>query len=125
MTTSTVFSAEPSRRVAYASNLRWRIVWRRIGIREQSFREIARSLNVSLGTAFNVFKIFKDTGDVEPKHREYPGFIMTERAAATILAIVFENPILHLNEITQKIYEYIQMKGYLHLLFASSCTSMA
>ena len=100
-----MFSAEPSRRVAYASDLRWRIVWRRIGM-EQSFREIARSLNVSVGTAFNVFKIFKDTGDVEPKHREYPGFIVTERVAATILAIVFENPILYLNEITQKIYEY-------------------
>ena len=105
MTTSTMFSAEPSRRVAYASDLRWRIVWRRIGM-EQSFREIARSLNVSVGTAFNVFKIFKETGDVEPKHREYPGFIVTERVAATILAIVFENPILYLNEITQKIYEY-------------------
>ena len=44
-------------------------VWRRIGM-EQSFRKIAHSLNASVGTAF-VFKIFKDTGDVEPKHREY------------------------------------------------------
>ena len=62
---------------------------------EQSFREIARSLNVSVGTVVNVFKIFKDTRDVEPKHKEYPGFIVTERIAATILAIiVLENPIL-------------------------------
>ena len=63
-------------------------MWRRIGM-EQSFRDIACSLNVSVGTAFNVFKIFKDTGDVESKHREYPGLTVTERIASTILAIVF------------------------------------
>ena len=37
-----MFSAEPCRRVAYSSDLRWRIVWRRIGL-EQSFRDIAQS----------------------------------------------------------------------------------
>jgi hypothetical protein len=70
------------------------------------FSRIARSLNMSVGTAFTVFKIFKDTGDVEPKHMEYHGFSVTERVAATILAIVFENSTLYLNEMTQKIFEY-------------------
>ena len=98
-----MFSAEPCRQVAYASDLRLRIVWRRIGM-EQSFCDIASSLNVSVGTAY-VFKIFKETGDVEPKHREYTGVNVTDRVAATILAIIFENPTLYLNEITQKIYE--------------------
>ena len=31
---------------------------------------------------------------------------VTERIASTILLVVFENPNLYLNEITQKIYEY-------------------
>lgn len=82
-----MFSAEPCRWVAYASDLRWRIVWCHIGM-EQSFHDIARSLNMSVGTAFNVFEIFKDTGDVEPKHREYPGFAVTQRVESTILAII-------------------------------------
>ena len=104
-----MFSVEPCRRVPYASDLCWRMVWRRIGM-EQSFRDIAHSLNVSIGTAFNVFKIFKDTGDVEPKHREYSGFLATDRIASTILAIIFENSNLYLNEITHKIYEYTNVK---------------
>ena len=56
---------------------------------EQSFCDFAHSLNVSVGTAFNVFKIFKDTGDVESKQREYPGLTVTERIASTILAVIF------------------------------------
>ena len=68
-----------------------------------SFRDIASSLNVSVGTAFNVFKIFSETGDIDPKHREYSAFV-TDRMAMVILAIIFENPSLYLKEITQKMY---------------------
>ena len=59
---------------------------------EQSFRDIAHSLNISVGTAFNIFKIFEETGDVDPKKREYSGHIVTDRVATMILAIIFENP---------------------------------
>ena len=77
------------------SDLRWRIVWRRIGL-EQSFRDIAQSLNISVGTAFNIFKIFEETGDVDPKRREYSGFIVADRISTIILAIIFD---LYLKEI--------------------------
>ena len=73
---------------------------------EQSFRDIARSLNISVGTAFNILKIFEETGDVDPKKREYSGYIVTDRVATMILAIIFENPNLYLKEVTQKIYDY-------------------
>ena len=73
---------------------------------EQSFRDIARSLNVSVRTAYNIFKLFEETGNVDPKHREYSGYTVTDRIATMILAIIFENPSLYLQEVTQKIYEY-------------------
>ena len=69
-----------------------------------SFRDIASSLNISVRTAFNVFKFFSETGDIDPKHREYSGFIVTDRMAMVILAVTFENPSLYLKEITQKMY---------------------
>ena len=47
-------SAEPERCAPYSSDLRWRIVWQCRGM-ERSLRTIAESLNISLGTAFNVF----------------------------------------------------------------------
>ena len=73
---------------------------------EQSFRDIARSLNVSVGTAFNILKLFKETGDVDPQKREYSGHIVTDRVTTMILAIIFENPSLYLKEMTQQVYDY-------------------
>lgn len=102
-------SAEPCRHAPYSADLRWRIVWRRIGM-EQNFRDIARCLNVSVGTAYNTFKLFKETGNVDPKHREYVGLTVTDRMVTLILAIVFENPNLYLQEITRMIYDYKNVK---------------
>lgn len=59
-------SAEPGRKAAYAADLRWRIVWQRIGM-ELSYRTIAANLNVALGTVHNVNRRFIETGDVMPK----------------------------------------------------------
>ena len=74
--------------VPYSADLLWRIVWHRIGM-EQSFRDMAHTLNISVGTAFNIFKIF-ETGNIDPKKRS--GYIVTDRIATMILAIIFENP---------------------------------
>ena len=102
-----MFSAEPCRRAPYSADLRWRIVWRRIGM-EQSYRDIAQSqsLNVSTGTAFNIVKIFEETGDVDFKHREYSVQIITDRIAMMIVAIIFESLSLYLKEVVQKIYDF-------------------
>ena len=58
--------AEPFRKAPYSLNLRWRVTWQRIGM-ELSYRKIATNLNISLGTAHNIFLLFYDTGDVTPK----------------------------------------------------------
>ena len=71
-------------RAPYSSDLRWRIVWQRIGM-EHSFRTITQRLNISLGTAFNVFKTFEATGEIEPKHRKYSGSIVD---SSTVFLIV-------------------------------------
>ena len=74
-------SCEPRRRAPYSADLRWRIVWQRIGM-EQDFRSIASNLNISVGTAFGIYKIFEDTGNVDPKVREYTG-ITTDKTCAS------------------------------------------
>ena len=59
-------SAEPGRKTAYAADLRWRIVWQRIGM-ELSYRSIAANLNVAVGTVHHIYRRFIETGDVLPK----------------------------------------------------------
>ena len=61
-------SAEPGRKAPYSVDLRWRIVWQRIGINFE-FRKIACNLNVSLGTVYNIYKQFSLTGDVTLKQQ--------------------------------------------------------
>ena len=47
-------SADPGRKTAYSEDLRWRVVWQRLSC-EMSYRGIAQSLNISLGTVRNVW----------------------------------------------------------------------
>ena len=42
-------SAEPSRRKAYHSDLRWRVVWQRLSL-ELTFKQIAMGLNIAVST---------------------------------------------------------------------------
>ena len=59
-------SAEPCRRGPYSADLRWRVVWQRIAL-DLRFEDIARNLNIAVGTAYNIFKLFQDTGEVDHK----------------------------------------------------------
>ena len=70
-------SCEPHRRVPYSPDLRWRIVWQRIGM-EQNFRTIASNLNVAVGMVYRIYKLFEETGNVDPKIREYTGIKIDE-----------------------------------------------
>ena len=58
-------SAEPGRKAPNSRDLRWRMVWQRIGI-NLSYSKIASNLNVALGTAHNINHLFRKTGDVVP-----------------------------------------------------------
>ena len=59
-------SAEHGRRKAYANDLRWRMVYQRIGI-HLPLKEIAENLNMSTATAYRVNACFGQTGEVDPE----------------------------------------------------------
>jgi transposase len=58
-------SAEPGRKKAYAQDLRWRVVYQKIAL-NLSFERIGRNLNISASTAQRVYKLFENTGAVDP-----------------------------------------------------------
>ena len=56
-------SAEPGRKTAYSRDIAWRVIWQRLAM-EREYREIARSLQISVSTAHRIYKRFENTGDV-------------------------------------------------------------
>ena len=61
----TSFTAEPGRKRAYDSGLRWRIIYQRIGM-NYTYQKIAHNLNISVCTAQRIFQRFKATNSVDP-----------------------------------------------------------
>ena len=59
-------SAEPSRKAPYATDLRWRMTWQKIGM-ELLYCTIAANLNVAVGTVYNINQLFMEIGDVHQK----------------------------------------------------------
>jgi len=77
---------------------------------ELDFRSIAANLNIAISTAHRVYTIFEQTGNIDPKRREYTAITIDERVTQAILAIVFDCPYLFLAEITDKVYECTGVK---------------
>ena len=66
--------------------MRWggaHIVWQQIGM-ELDFRSKADNLNISVGTVHEIYKLFQETGGVDPKIREYTGIKVDNRATQAI-----------------------------------------
>lgn len=59
-------SAKPGRTKSYSADIRNRIVWQKIAM-DLSFRGISLNLNIAVGTAYNIYHLFKETGTVEPR----------------------------------------------------------
>ena len=101
------FSAEPNRRRAYGSDLRWRIVFQRFGMGLR-YDNIARNLNVATSTAYRICARFKATGEVQPssrdKHRPYLRSL-DQQSQLYVVGLIIENPSLYLAEICQRIHE--------------------
>lgn len=98
-------SAEPLRTKSYSDDLRWRVVWQKISM-DLPFRTIAKNLNISVGTAFNVFSIFKSTGEVSakvPRKREEIRKL-DEHHEGYIIGLIINSPTLHLSEIVDRVY---------------------
>ena len=98
------FSAEPGRKTAYSEDIRWRVVWQKLS-RQLSFREIARNLNISVGTAHNIWDVFVQTGDVAAKKQPIRENLrkLDDHHELMIVGLVLEQPQLYLREIRQHI----------------------
>ena len=99
-------SAEPGRKVAYSTDLRWRIVWKRLAL-EMTFKEISNRLHISVSTAHSIYKQFERTGSVEAsKSRERHECRKLDCFhELLIIALVAENPCMSLHEICMQIEE--------------------
>ena len=99
-------SAEPGRKTAYSKDLRWRVVWQRFAL-NLPLRAIASNLNISVGTAHNVFKRFQDCGEVDPKPfpKRKEQRKMDDHHELYIVGLILANPTMQLSELCSKVQE--------------------
>lgn len=91
-------SAEPGRKAPYSNDIRWRVVWQRIGM-ELKFRDIANNLCISLGTVHNHFKRFQETGDVSPVSQSNRETSLNDHQELILVGLLFDNSALYLREV--------------------------
>ena len=99
------FLAEPSRRRAYGTDLRWRIVFQRFGMKRQ-YEKIARNLNIPTSTAYRICARFMATGEVQPvSHHECRPYLrsLDQQGQLYIVGLIIPNPSLYLAKICQQI----------------------
>jgi transposase len=96
-------SAEPGRKKAYSSDIRWRIIYQRVGM-GLTFTEIAKNLNIALSTAHRTFSTFERNGTVEPASRNSSRIemrILDQQGELYVIGLVLNSPTLYLGEIVQ------------------------
>lgn len=97
-------SAEPNRRAPYSNDLRWRIVWQRIAL-NLGFQDIAKNLNISVGTAYNIFKLFETTGEVDHKKLPQRECKLDSHHELYIIGFILHFPTLQLSELVDRVEE--------------------
>ena len=101
-------SAEPSRRIPYSVDIRWRVVWQRIAM-NLTFQQISTRLNIDPSTAYRVYNLFKITGDVQPKLQK--GVIWPEARKLNnslelfIVGLIIEQPGSYLSEVCEAVLQ--------------------
>ena len=101
-------SAEPGRKTPYSNDIRWRVIWQRVGM-ELPFKDIAKHLNIASSTAHSIYHRFQRTGDVsatQPPTRECLRKL-NSRDELLVIGLVLENPSLYLGEICRSIREIL------------------
>ena len=82
---------------------------------EREYREIARSLQISVSTAHRIYKRFENTGDVAALKQPSRGSArkLDDLHELLIIGLVAENPCIYLSEICQVIYEatFVKVSG--------------
>ncbi len=99
-------SAEPGRKKAYANDLRWRIVYQRVGM-SLSLEKFTSNLNVSTSTAYRINARFEQTGGVDPDGQQKRRSNLRrfdERSELFGVGLILDNPSLYLGEACQKVH---------------------
>ena len=92
-------SFEPAKKSTYSSDMRYRMIWQQFAM-EMPFRTIAHNLNVSVGTAYNICKLFGQTGDVNPSNPNRTNTrVLSDYDELVIIGLLMENPSLYLSEL--------------------------
>jgi len=101
-------SAEPGRKTAYSADFRWRVVWQCIGM-GLTFRKIAEKLNIACSTAQATYKLFEQTGGVDPRGQPSRTDVrsLNDTDEIYIVSLVLENPSMYLQEICQEVYNVL------------------
>ena len=95
-TNCTRMSAEPGRKAPYSNDIRWHVVWQRVGM-ELQFRNIAKNLCLSLGTVHNHVKRLEETGDISPVALPKRNDIKAYQELV-LVGLLLDNPALYLSE---------------------------
>ena len=105
------FSAEPGRTTAYSDDIRWRVIWQRL-VREMSFSEIAKNLNIAMGTTHNIWSRFMLTGDVSAKKQppRYKRRKLNEYEELLLTGLILEQPQLYISEMRKHIHDVIGLE---------------
>ena len=117
-------SVEPLRTTSYSPDIGWRVIWQRLG-QECSYKDIAKRLQIGVGTAHRIFKRFESTGDVAPlaRGRRPDKRKLDDYHELYIIGLVTENPAINLQETVQKLRR-LPMSVYRGLLCVVFYTGM-
>ena len=97
------FSAEPGRKAPYSADIRWR---QRAGM-QLPFSSIACNLNIAVGTAFNIYHRFEETGDVSPTKANYVERRSLDGTTELLIIGILWNCTNYLTEICQKVLRIV------------------
>ena len=98
------FSTEPGRTTPYSDDLRWRVVRQRL-VKESSYRHIAESLDIALGTVHNIWERFQETGEVSASKAPPRERLLDEHCELLILGILDGELDIYLAELSQHLLE--------------------
>ena len=100
------FRIETCRLLAYATDLRWRIIYQRLA-QGYTYQMIARNLNVSSSTVHRICNLFDATGDVQPVDVKKPRpdqRNLDEHNQLYVIGLIMDNPSLYLAEMCQHVH---------------------
>lgn len=101
-------SCERDRKKAYAVDLRHRIIWQRYGMSLLA-REISTNLCISVGTVYNICRLYTKTGAVDSfKPNRTATRVLSPSDELVLIGLILAHPTLYLIEMRTKLFNIIR-----------------